>query len=61
VTTRTVHLAVDVRVDEDEISGHVGDGSGQPTPFRGWLGLLGVLDGLLAASSSASVQRERDQ
>jgi hypothetical protein len=53
VTTRTVHLAVDVRVDEDEISGNVGDGRGQPRPFHGWLGLLAALNELLAVSPPA--------
>jgi hypothetical protein len=41
------HIAIDVRVDGDEISGQAGDGTGQPTPFLGWLGLLAALDRLL--------------
>src|SRR5262249_39744036 len=45
---RTRHIAIDVRVDGDVISGHAGDGTGRPRQFRGWLGLLGALDRLLA-------------
>jgi hypothetical protein len=56
VPGRTVHLTFDVRIDGDEISGHAGDGAGQPRSFRGWLGLLGALDGLLAAPSTAGGQ-----
>jgi hypothetical protein len=47
-TVETRHIAIDVRIDGDEISGHVGDGTGRPRPFRGWVGLIGVLDRLLA-------------
>jgi hypothetical protein len=54
VTARAVQLIVDVRIDGDEISGHAGDGGGQPRPFHGWLGLLGALDGLVAAPSSGA-------
>jgi hypothetical protein len=39
---RTRHIAIDVRVDGDEITGHAGD-----RPFRGWIGLIGVLERLL--------------
>jgi hypothetical protein len=53
VAARTAHLTVDVRIDGEEFSGHAGDGAGRPRPFRGWLGLIGALDGLLAAPSPA--------
>ena len=43
----TRHIAIDVRVDGDEISGQAGDGTAQPRPFRGWVGLIGALDRLL--------------
>jgi hypothetical protein len=43
----TLQLVVDVPGDGKPISGHVGDGSAPPEPFRGWLGLLQVLDALL--------------
>jgi hypothetical protein len=41
------HITIDVLLDGDEISGHAGDGAAEPKPFRGWLGLLTALDGLL--------------
>ena len=48
MSVRTRHIAIDVLLDGDEISGRVGDGSEQPRTFQGWLGLLLALDGLLA-------------
>jgi hypothetical protein len=39
---RTRHIAIDVRVDGDEITGRAGG-----RPFRGWVGLIGALDHLL--------------
>jgi hypothetical protein len=47
VSVRTKHIAIDVLLDEDEISGRAGDGTDQPKAFQGWLGLLAALDGLL--------------
>jgi hypothetical protein len=47
MSVRTRHIAIDVHLDGDEISGRAGDGSGQPKAFQGWLGLLSALDGLL--------------
>ena len=47
-TAQTRHIAIEVRIDGDEISGQAGDGVGRPWSFRGWLGLIGALDRLLA-------------
>ena len=44
----TRHIAIDVLLDGDEISGRAGDGTAQPKAFEGWLGLLQALDALLA-------------
>jgi len=41
------HIAIDVRLDGDQISGRAGDGTDQPQAFAGWIGLLQVLDALL--------------
>ena len=41
------HIAIDVLLDGDEISGRAGDGTDQPRAFEGWLGLLQTLDALL--------------
>ena len=45
--TQPKHIAIDVQVDGEEISGVATDGAGRPTPFLGWLGLLSALDRLL--------------
>jgi hypothetical protein len=39
------HIAIDVLLDGDEISGRA---DGRPKAFQGWLELLMALDGLLA-------------
>jgi hypothetical protein len=54
VSTDTRHLTIDVRVDGDQISGHVGDGTDRPTTFLGWLGPIGALDRLLGIPSSTT-------
>ena len=53
VTSYTMHIDLDVRMDGDQIAGQAGDGVGQPTPFHGWLGLLGVLDRLMGTAGPA--------
>jgi hypothetical protein len=47
MSVQTRHIAIDVRLDGDEISGQARDGTAQPKAFQGWLGLLLALDGLL--------------
>jgi len=47
MSDQTRHIAIEVRIDGDEISGRAGDGIDQPKAFQGWLGLLMALDGLL--------------
>jgi hypothetical protein len=47
MSVETRHIAIEVRVEGDDISGRAGDGTGQPKAFQGWLGLLLALDGLL--------------
>ena len=42
------HIAIDVLLDGDEISGRADGGTGQSKTFQGWLELLMALDGLLA-------------
>jgi hypothetical protein len=50
MTTETLRIVLDVRVDGDEISGYARDKAGEPRPFLGWLGLIAILDGLLDVS-----------
>jgi hypothetical protein len=61
MSSETVRIVIDVQVDADEISGHVGDGAAEPQPFLGWLGLLGALDRLLGVprSSVRSIHERR--
>jgi hypothetical protein len=47
MSVKTRHIAIDVRLVGDEISGRVGDGTDQAKTFQGWLGLPAALDGLL--------------
>jgi hypothetical protein len=47
MSVQTRHIAIDVRLDRDEISGRADDGTGEPKAFQGWLGLLLALDRLL--------------
>jgi hypothetical protein len=54
VAAQTVHITIDVQIEGDEISGQVHDCSHTPSPFWGWLGLIGALDRLLGAPSSTA-------
>jgi hypothetical protein len=47
MSDQVLHIAIDVSLAEDQIHGQVGDGVRQPTPFSGWLGLIGQLDRML--------------
>ena len=55
VTSHTVHIDIDVRIDGDQIAGHAGDGVSQPRPFLGWLGLIGALDRLMGDASTSGI------
>ena len=44
MTSHAVYIDIDVRIDGDQITGHVGVGLSQPEPFLGWLGFVGALD-----------------
>ena len=47
MSVQTRHIAIDVHLEGDEISGRAGNGTDQPKAFQGWLGLLLALDGML--------------
>jgi hypothetical protein len=53
VPPESLPIVVDVHVDGDQIAGHAGDGLTEPRPFTGWLGLIGVLDGLVRGAAEA--------
>jgi hypothetical protein len=50
MSVQTRHIAIDVLLDGDEISGRAGDGTDQAKAFHGWLGLLVALHALLGNS-----------
>jgi hypothetical protein len=52
VTAQSIHLALDVVVTDDQPSGQICDGVGQPKPFSGWLGLIAALDALLGTATA---------
>jgi hypothetical protein len=52
VAAQNIHLALDVVVTDDQPSGQICDGVGQPKPFSGWLGLIAALDALLATATA---------
>jgi hypothetical protein len=52
VTAQSFHLALEVVVTDDQLTGQVCDGVGQPKPFSGWLGLIAALDGLLSRDAA---------
>jgi hypothetical protein len=54
MSDQTMHIAIDVNLTDDQIQGHVGDGVGTPTPFSGWLGLIGQLEELLGTGSTTT-------
>ncbi|TWP37405.1 hypothetical protein [Leekyejoonella antrihumi] len=49
MSDQLLHITIDVTLAEDQIHGLVGDGVAQPTPFRGWLALIGQLDEMLGS------------
>jgi hypothetical protein len=46
---RTLTIQVDLQIDGDSFRGFVTDESGARHELRGWLGLIGALDDLIAA------------
>jgi hypothetical protein len=55
MSVQTRHIAIEVRLDGDKISGRAGDGTDRPKAFQGWLGLLAALDGLLGKTDEESI------
>jgi len=53
VTAQSIHIAIDVVVTDDQPSGQICDGVGQPRPFSGWLGLIAALDALFGTARAA--------
>ena len=60
VSPERLHIVVDVHVDGDQIVGHAGDGVTEPRPFTGWLGLIGVLDGLVRGAAEGERRTHKE-
>jgi hypothetical protein len=55
VEARTVEIRLVLQVNEDELQGRiVGPGTEDHREFRGWLGLIGALDGLIDGTTPRS-------
>jgi hypothetical protein len=54
VSDQVVHIAIDVSFADEQIHGQVSDGTRQPQPFSGWLGLIGALDRILGSPHQTS-------
>ena len=47
VNSTTTQITLELELDGDSVSGHTVDAEGARREFRGWIGLMGVLDALL--------------
>jgi hypothetical protein len=47
VNSTTTQITLELELDGDSVSGHTVDAEGSRREFRGWIGLMGVLDALL--------------
>jgi hypothetical protein len=48
VESRNITLALELRVDDDALTGRVTSPDGTDTNFSGWLGLVATIEALLA-------------
>jgi hypothetical protein len=58
VSVRATHIALDLRLDGEQISGRADDGTGEPESFSGWMGLIGSLDRLLERAQARDIQTD---
>jgi hypothetical protein len=54
VEERTVHLTLELRVDDDALMGRVTSADGSETDFSGWLGLVATIEAQLAPTHAAA-------
>jgi hypothetical protein len=52
VNAATTQITLELELDGDTISGYAVDAEGVRHPFSGWIGLMGVLDTMLAPQHS---------
>jgi hypothetical protein len=61
VNATSTHIALELELDGDTISGHAIDADGLRRNFSGWIGLMGVLDAILEATTDSQHSRNGDQ
>jgi hypothetical protein len=49
VSDQVLHIEIDVSCADDELRGQVCGGVRAPSPFSGWLGLIGALDAMIGS------------
>jgi hypothetical protein len=54
VSDQVVHIAIDVRIADEQLRGDVCDGVQPAKPFSGWLGLIAALDALIGSPRQES-------
>jgi hypothetical protein len=54
VSDQVLHIEIEVRCADDELRGRVCDGVREPSPFSGWLGLIGALDAMIGSLGQES-------
>jgi hypothetical protein len=55
VNQTTTTITLELELDGDTVGGHTVDANGVRREFRGWIGLMGVLDALLDGARKASL------
>jgi hypothetical protein len=56
VEHRHIHLALELKVADDALTGRVTTPDGTDTDFSGWLGLVATIEALLADAASNAEQ-----
>jgi hypothetical protein len=54
VEERTVHLTMELRVDDDALAGRVTAADGSETDFSGWLGLVATIEAQVAPTPAGA-------
>ena len=61
VNATSTEITLELALDGETISGHAVDAGGLRRDFSGWIGLMGVLDAILEATTESQHSRNGDQ
>lgn len=61
MTDRTVHIDLELALHDDEVTGRAWSDGSPSREFTGWLGLISVLDALLAPAEATDGEPAGDQ